>query len=809
MTASGAYVANFEAIPQYTITIAPDDVEHGTVAFGGEGSKATLVYDFEDGWQGWTTFQGSTTSPHSWMHNTAYPTDNNDFSTGYGYNNSDGFMLSESYISGTSSGAGTAVTPDNYLVSPQVRLGGSISFYAGARNTSYCAEKFSVMVSTTGNTNPASFTTVATWTLSLSSAGYNSTPYTVDLSAYSGMGYVAIRHFDCYDQWFLCVDNVTIEEGEVNDGSATATFYAGESCTVVATPNTDYAFAEWTENGTTASSSASYTFTVTGDRDLVANFSQTLVVPCPDPTEFSATACESYDWNGETYTVSGDYVQTFTNVNGCDSVVTLHLTVNHGTHNAETATAHESYVWNGETYTETGTYLFNYENGEGCESTDTLHLTVTHCNPITLDAETGRWEEDFEGYTTSVAAETGEEPDCWELADSYVSLSETTKPQLYRGYATSGSYTLRLKNRCVYAMPSLSEDIDISKLKMTFQLRQPQPFYRLQVGLLNAEGEFELLEEINNSGTGMTEVTVDFSGYTGSGRRIAFKNILRNAANYDYSYNYIDDIVLEYKSLSCVISEEQLPYSEDFEGYTSVSVAETGVEPDCWEVSDSCVALTGSTKPQLYRGYATSGSYTLRMKNRCVYSMPSLSEEIDISRLRMTFQLRQPKSFYRLQVGVLDGQGNFELVEEINNSGTGMTEVTVDFTGYTGSGRRIAFTNILRNAANYDYSYNYIDDIELTLVTSKSENVSNSTAFDADAMDSYLDNITVYPNPTTGVLHIDAMDVQKVECYSQMGQLVGVYENVNELNIGELAKGVYMLRITVPQGVPMRKVVKR
>ncbi|MDD6186181.1 MAG: T9SS type A sorting domain-containing protein, partial [Bacteroidales bacterium] len=73
----------------------------------------------------------------------------------------------------------------------------------------------------------------------------------------------------------------------------------------------------------------------------------------------------------------------------------------------------------------------------------------------------------------------------------------------------------------------------------------------------------------------------------------------------------------------------------------------------------------------------------------------------------------------------------------------------------------------------------------------------------------YLDNIAVYPNPTTGMLHIDAVDVQKVECYSQMGQLVGVYDNVNELNIGELAKGVYMLRITVPQGVTMRKVVKR
>ena len=278
VTENATYTATFTVIPQYTITISPNSVESGTVAFGGRGNRDELVYGFEDGWQGWTTFQGNTTSPNSWMHNSSYPTSNNNFSTGYGHNNSDGFMLSESYISGSSSGSGTAVTPDNYLVSPQVRLGGSISFYAGARNTSYCAEKFSVMVSTTDNTNAASFTTVATWTLSLSQAGYNTTPYTADLSAYSGMGYVAIRHYDCYDQWFLCVDDITIVEGEEETGTVTATFYEGETCIVTATPNEGFGFVNWTENDAAASTDASYSFTVASDRNLVANFAEAMTV---------------------------------------------------------------------------------------------------------------------------------------------------------------------------------------------------------------------------------------------------------------------------------------------------------------------------------------------------------------------------------------------------------------------------------------------------------------------------------------------------------------------------------------------------
>lgn len=50
------------------------------------------------------------------------------------------------------------------------------------------------------------------------------------------------------------------------------TVNSGDSITVVATPNPGYAFVKWTESGTEVSTSASYTFTVTGDRALVANF---------------------------------------------------------------------------------------------------------------------------------------------------------------------------------------------------------------------------------------------------------------------------------------------------------------------------------------------------------------------------------------------------------------------------------------------------------------------------------------------------------------------------------------------------------
>lgn len=61
-----------------------------------------------------------------------------------------------------------------------------------------------------------------------------------------------------------------------------------------------------------------------------------IIVNHPVYTTVTGAACESYAWNGETYTISGDYDQTFAAVNGCDSVVTLHLTITVGIDNHDT-----------------------------------------------------------------------------------------------------------------------------------------------------------------------------------------------------------------------------------------------------------------------------------------------------------------------------------------------------------------------------------------------------------------------------------------------------------------------------------------
>ena len=175
-----------------------------------------MTYDFENStMQGWTSVDADGDG-YGWMVGSEKLG-----STGNGHNGSLDLVLSQSYDN-----AFGVLYPDNYLVSPQVALGGIVRFYACAQDANYAAEHFGVAVSTT-NTQPSSFTMVQEWTMSAKSVGEGKPvekntrsgraqgewyEYTVDLSAYSGMGYVAIRHFNCSDMFYLDVDDITIGE---------------------------------------------------------------------------------------------------------------------------------------------------------------------------------------------------------------------------------------------------------------------------------------------------------------------------------------------------------------------------------------------------------------------------------------------------------------------------------------------------------------------------------------------------------------------------------------------------------------------
>ena len=58
-----------------------------------------------------------------------------------------------------------------------------------------------------------------------------------------------------------------------------------------------------------------------------------------------------------------------TNSAGCDSTATLNLTINNSDVTTSSVTACDSYIWDGVTYTSSGAYTNVYTNVSGCDST--------------------------------------------------------------------------------------------------------------------------------------------------------------------------------------------------------------------------------------------------------------------------------------------------------------------------------------------------------------------------------------------------------------------------------------------------------
>ena len=104
------------------------------------------------------------------------------------------------------------------------------------------------------------------------------------------------------------------------------------------------------------------------------------LVDCPSPSlnEINVERCTSYTIGNETYTESGDYVQTLHDVNDCDSIVLVHLTIiDNGVpvySEVEINTCADPFVYNGETFTESGSYQQTLTAANGCDSLVILRL---------------------------------------------------------------------------------------------------------------------------------------------------------------------------------------------------------------------------------------------------------------------------------------------------------------------------------------------------------------------------------------------------------------------------------------------------
>jgi len=99
-------------------------------------------------------------------------------------------------------------------------------------------------------------------------------------------------------------------------------------------------------------------------------------------TNLQEEICESdfYMFAGNQLTQSGTYTDTLVAVNGCDSIVTLELNVLPESVGQIQATVCEGtgFIFGNETYFEDGVYQETFTSSNGCDSLVTLNLTVTN-----------------------------------------------------------------------------------------------------------------------------------------------------------------------------------------------------------------------------------------------------------------------------------------------------------------------------------------------------------------------------------------------------------------------------------------------
>ena len=191
----------------------------------------------------------------------------------------------------------------------------------------------------------------------------------------------------------------------------------------------------YTENGFNVSEAGTYTQnlqTIDGCDSIVT---LTLSVNPVESTILSAAICEgtTYTENGFNVSEAGTYTQNLQTINGCDSIVTLNLTINPVANTTLSAAICEgtSYTENGFNVSEAGTYTQNLQTIDGCDSIVTLNLTINPTYNITIDTsinegetyeENGFSESEAGTYVHTLQSEFG--------CDSVITLNLTVNSSL-------------------------------------------------------------------------------------------------------------------------------------------------------------------------------------------------------------------------------------------------------------------------------------------------------------------------------------------------------------------------------------------
>ena len=279
------------------------------------------------------------------------------------------------------------------------------------------------------------------WMNELASSGDISSGASITLNKMNKIKNASFYRYRGYSIRPVCVESYVVED--------TVTVCYGES---------------YMWNGKEYSMSGVYTDTlqnIQGGDSIVTLILK--VLPEVVGTEENATICYggSYKWGGVDYSVSGVYSDTLQSTQGCDSIVTLNLTVLPSYIFADTITIQEgdSYSWRGDTYEEAGVYSDSLLTIDGCDSVYTLTLIVEETIVEDVVVDEIKIEEQCAGtgvmdvevtLTSGVVDEVSFEfsQDAIDVGLENVTLPYSNQMQVQYTDVRAGKYKLKLIGLC-------------------------------------------------------------------------------------------------------------------------------------------------------------------------------------------------------------------------------------------------------------------------------------------------------------------------------------------------------------------------
>ena len=254
-------------------------------------------------------------------------------------------------------------------------------------------------------------------------------------------------------------------------------------------------------NGQTYTASGTYSWIGTNSVGCDSTATLNLTINSSTSSTNNESACDSYSWNGQTYTASGAYTFTTLNANGCDSIATLNLTIKNGSSSSTTSSIcyGESITIGNNDYNQTGSYTNILIGSNGCDSTVTLNLTVItqitsfisqSGNDILVNALGGNTPYSYEWNTgeTSNQITPNANGDYWVIiTDVNGCVSDTSFINVE--WVSTSVEDLNIDKLNIYPNPSK----DVFNIEFTSLVSQD-----LEIRIMNSIGEIVYRDKINN-----------------------------------------------------------------------------------------------------------------------------------------------------------------------------------------------------------------------------------------------------------------------------------------------------------------------